>query len=63
VIEFVPKSDPMVQSLLRHREDIFSDYTKEAFLNYLDRNAKITRTEIVSSTGRLLVSYTRRQNT
>jgi ribosomal protein L11 methylase PrmA len=63
VIEFVPKSDPMVQSLLRHREDIFSDYTKEAFLNYLDRNAKITNTEIVSSTGRLLVSYTRRQNT
>jgi ribosomal protein L11 methylase PrmA len=63
VIEFVPKSDPMVQSLLRYREDIFPDYTKETFLNYLDRSAKITNTEIVSSTGRLLVAYTRRQNT
>jgi ribosomal protein L11 methylase PrmA len=62
VIEFVPKSDPMAQSLLRHRDDIFPDYTKEACLNYLDRKARIIDTEIVSSTGRLLVSYRRRQN-
>jgi len=26
VIEFVPKSDPMVQQLFAFREDIFSDY-------------------------------------
>lgn len=63
IIEFVPKSDPMVQSLLRHRDDIFSDYTKEAFLNYLDHKARVIDTEIVSSSGRLLASYTRRQNT
>jgi ribosomal protein L11 methylase PrmA len=62
VVEFVPKSDPMVQSLLRHREDIFSDYTKDTFLNYLDREAKIINTAIVSSSGRLLVSYARRQD-
>ena len=62
VIEFVPKSDPMVQSLLRRRDDIFPDYTKEAFLSYLGRNARIIDTAMVSSTGRLLVSYRRRQN-
>jgi hypothetical protein len=55
VIEFVPKSDPMVQSLLRHREDIFPDYTKETFLNYVDRKARIVNTATVSSSGRLLV--------
>jgi ribosomal protein L11 methylase PrmA len=61
VIEFVPKSDPMVQSLLRLREDIFPNYTPETFLNYLTRIASITGTEVVSSTGRLLVSYTRQR--
>ena len=60
IIEFVPKSDPMVQSLLRYREDIFSDYTKENFLNYLAGKANIISSQIISSTGRLLVSYRRR---
>jgi ribosomal protein L11 methylase PrmA len=60
VIEFVPKSDPMVQSLLRHREDIFSDYTKESFLNRVDSKAVIVKTETVSSSGRLLAWYERR---
>ena len=31
VIEFVPKSDSQVQKLLRSREDIFDQYTKEGF--------------------------------
>ena len=31
VIEFVPKSDSQVQRLLRSREDIFDQYTKEDF--------------------------------
>ena len=31
VIEFIPKSDSQVQKLLRSREDIFSQYTKEGF--------------------------------
>jgi len=31
IIEFVPKSDSQVQRLLATREDIFPDYTREAF--------------------------------
>jgi hypothetical protein len=31
VIEFVPKSDSQVQRLLASREDVFADYTQEAF--------------------------------
>jgi len=31
IIEFVPKSDSQVQRLLRSREDIFPDYTREGF--------------------------------
>jgi len=31
VIEFVPKEDSQIQKMLRFREDIFPDYTKEGF--------------------------------
>ncbi len=31
IIEFVPKDDPQVQRLLATREDVFSDYSQEAF--------------------------------
>ena len=31
IIEFIPKDDAQVQRLLRTREDIFPDYTQEAF--------------------------------
>ena len=31
IIEFVPKSDPKVQTLLASRKDIFLQYTKEGF--------------------------------
>ena len=60
VIEFVPKSDPMVQKLLRFREDIFPDYTREFFLARVARKAEAVKTATVSSSGRLLVWYERR---
>lgn len=59
VIEFVPKSDPMVQGMLALREDIFDDYTLDAFLASLSEHAKITRQTEVSQTGRSLVWYDR----
>ncbi|HEY7492668.1 MAG TPA: class I SAM-dependent methyltransferase [Candidatus Tectomicrobia bacterium] len=57
VIEFVPKSDPMFQRLIRLREDIFSDYTEEKFLNLLGRYAAVVRKEHLSENGRCLVWY------
>jgi len=35
VIEFVPKTDPMVQKLLCFREDIFPNYTEKNFKEYI----------------------------
>jgi ribosomal protein L11 methylase PrmA len=60
VIEFVPKSDPMVQSMLRFRQDIFESYTDEQFLAYLGTVVNVTETEVVSSSGRRLIRYSRR---
>ena len=59
VIEFVPKKDPMVQELLRFREDVFPNYTQENFLRELQTLASVERRETSSSTGRLLVEFLR----
>jgi ribosomal protein L11 methylase PrmA len=59
VIEFPPKSDPMVQRLLAQREDIFPDYHDEAFLHHVQQRGRIRAQQRVSEGGRLLVWYER----
>lgn len=60
VIEFVPKSDPMVQELLRLREDVFADYNEESFLKSLQSRAHVTKTDTISVSGRRLFCFERR---
>ncbi|MDH3336676.1 MAG: class I SAM-dependent methyltransferase [Gammaproteobacteria bacterium] len=59
VIEFVPKSDPMVQRLLQLREDLFDDYDGGIFENLIGNAARIVRSETVSSSARTLYWYDR----
>ena len=59
VLEFPPKSDPMVQRLLANREDIFPDYEEQHFLHLLEQRARIVDREHLSDGGRLLVSFDR----
>jgi len=59
VIEFVPKSDPMVQTLLALREDVFADYAEETFTGALQSNARVIKSETISATGRKLFWYDR----
>jgi ribosomal protein L11 methylase PrmA len=59
IIEFVQKSDPTVQQLLALREDIFPDYTIEAFEAALGARASILRKERVSDAGRTLYWFDR----
>jgi ribosomal protein L11 methylase PrmA len=60
IIEFVPKSDPMVQRLLRLREDIFDDYAEEVFAKHLQAKAEIVRAVKVSASDRRLFWFARR---
>ncbi len=57
VVEFVPKQDPMVQTLLCLREDIFADYKLENMINYLQAKATIIKTEAITESGRTLIWY------
>lgn len=59
VIEFPPKSDPMVQRLLSQRDDIFPDYDEASFRALLGARARIVRSEHLSQGGRVLVWYDR----
>lgn len=42
VIEWVDKSDPMVQRMLRNRRDIFTDYTWENFKSLLEKTFSLS---------------------
>jgi len=59
IIEFIPKEDPMVQDLVRLREDIFTNYSMQQFEKALSSVAKINNTEIITKSGRKLYCYTR----
>jgi ribosomal protein L11 methylase PrmA len=59
VIEFVPKSDPMIQRMLRLRKDIFTEYERDQFEQALCRHARIARVLELSPGRRILYEYER----
>ena len=59
LIEFIPKSDPMVQGLLRYREDIFHDYNRENFERILHGVCTQVSAHTLQSTDRIIYEYAR----
>jgi ribosomal protein L11 methylase PrmA len=57
IIEFVPKSDPMVQIMLAARDDIFDSYNEEAFTQALRSRAAVIDRRQISATNRVLFTY------
>ncbi len=60
VIEFVPKGDPTVQTMLALRDDIFSQYDRAAFVDGIEAHATIKSNEVISANGRELFFFQRR---
>ena len=58
VIEFVPKTDIMVQELLRWRKDIFNQYSQAAFEAALQGQFQVTETTTLPN-GRVLYAFTK----
>lgn len=54
IIEFIPKDDSQVQRLLSTREDIFTDYTQDAFEQQFCRNFDIIAVEKIRGSRRVL---------
>jgi hypothetical protein len=59
VVEFVPKSDLMVQRMLRLRRDIFESYDNDHFEQALCRHARIVRRLELTPGGRTLYEFER----
>jgi ribosomal protein L11 methylase PrmA len=59
VIEFIPKSDPMIIRMLQNREDIFADYDEANFEYALTSRAQVIKTETISASGRKMYWYNR----
>jgi len=54
IIEFVPKTDPMVRKLLAMREDIFPDYTQQGFETAFGRLFTIRRSTQIRNSPRIV---------
>lgn len=54
VVEFAPKSDPMVQALLRTRQDVYSGYTQAAFEEAVREHFQITDVARLPKSERIL---------
>ncbi len=54
VIEFVTRQDPMVATLLRNKEDHYSDYTEQVFERELAARFRIVKREPLGSGTRIL---------
>jgi hypothetical protein len=54
LLEFVPKSDPLVQKLLRGREDTFHDYDEAGFMSAFETRFEVLRKSSIPGTGRTL---------
>jgi hypothetical protein len=63
IVEFVPKSDSQVRRLLATREDIFVDYTQQAFETEFARLFTLERSQAVTGSERTLYLMRRREPT
>ena len=61
IIEFVPKSDPQVSTLLKTRRDIFPDYTKEGFEREFMEFFQLIRSEPIRDSLRILYLMEKRE--
>jgi ribosomal protein L11 methylase PrmA len=59
IIEFVHKSDSTIQLMLAGREDIFPDYSQDAFEQALNKVARIEKAQQITKEGRMLYWYER----
>lgn len=60
LVEFIPRGDSNLDRLLRHREEVFDDYTEDNFRSAIETVARVDRVDVVSASGRKLYWYSRR---
>jgi len=54
IVEFIPKSDEKIVAMLKHKKDIYNNYTQDNFLEAFGRSYRIMAQEPVGASGRTL---------
>ena len=54
IVEFVPKDDPKVRQLLVSREDVFPNYSEEAFASAFEGAFRVVHRERLPGSSRTL---------
>jgi ribosomal protein L11 methylase PrmA len=62
IVEFVPKSDPMTQLMLASREDIFPNYTVEAFETLVSGRFSIRKRVCLKESQRIVYLIERKDS-
>jgi ribosomal protein L11 methylase PrmA len=62
IIEFISKQDPMVQQLLRNKDDVYEDYDETIFEDSLTRAYTITDKQTLGNGDRILYFAELRSN-
>lgn len=60
IVEFIPKTDPKVQSLLVARDDVFEDYTRDCFEKEFNRRFAILQSSPLRGSDRIVYLMARR---
>jgi ribosomal protein L11 methylase PrmA len=60
IVEFVPKSDPKVQTLLANRDDVFPRYTRDGFESAFAERFEILEATPIEDSERILYRMRRR---
>lgn len=63
IIEFVPRSDPQVEGMLAHREDIFTTYDEDGFRAAFEGPFTLEATDAIKDSERTLYLMRRRPGT
>jgi len=61
IIEFIPKTDEKIQFMLSQKEDIYTNYTEENFINSFERYFSIKNKQAIANSGRILYLMTKRK--
>lgn len=59
LLEFVPRTDPMVERMLALRDDVFANYDEGAFLTALEQHARVIERVPLPDCGRIVFWYER----
>ncbi|MEH2503735.1 ribosomal protein L11 methylase PrmA [Bradyrhizobium sp. AZCC 1578] len=57
LIEFIPKTDPLIQKMLFHREDVFPEYNFQSFRRAIELRARIISEVPLPDSQRVLICY------